>query len=130
HIAHYPIRNRGTFCGSLANADAASEWCLVATTLDAVLSICNMQGERQVPARDFFLGYMTTALAPEDLLVSASLPVLPDNTRFGFEEFSRRKGDFAQAMALAVFEQDNNITSRVRIGLGGVEGIPRRLTEA
>jgi len=130
HIAHLPIRNRGTFCGSLANADAASEWCLVAATLDAVLTARNMQGERHIAARDYFIGYMTTALAPEDLLVSASLPVLPQGARFGFEEFSRRAGDFAQAMSLAVLELDNGAMAGVRIGVGGVESIPRRIPEA
>src|SRR5690606_26840636 len=56
HIAHLPIRNRGTFCGSLANADPASEWCLTAVTLDALLSVRSVDGERSIPAKDFFLG--------------------------------------------------------------------------
>jgi carbon-monoxide dehydrogenase medium subunit len=130
HIAHLPIRNRGTFCGSIANADAASEWCLVAATLDARLAVRNMSGERLVPAREFFIGYMTTALAPDDLLIAAHLPVLAAQTRYGFEEFSRRAGDFAQAMALAVLDLEDGVARRVRIGVGAVEGIPRRVGAA
>ncbi len=51
HIAHYPIRMRGTFCGSLAHADPASEWCLVAATLDATMVAKSTRGERQIAAR-------------------------------------------------------------------------------
>jgi len=101
HIAHYPIRLRGTFCGSLAHADPAAEWCVVAATLDAELVAVSAAGERRIGARDFFRGAMETALAPEELLTEARLPMLPDGTRFGFAEFSRRAGDYALAMALA-----------------------------
>ncbi len=63
HIAHYPIRNRGTFCGSLAHADPASEWCLVLVALDGEVLAKSARGERVIAARDFFKGIMTTALA-------------------------------------------------------------------
>lgn len=130
HIAHLPIRNRGTFCGSLANADPASEWCLVSVTLDATMQIRSQDEVRQVPASSFFLGYMTTALAANELLESVSLPVLPQNCSFGFEEVSRRAGDFAQAMALVVVEHDGDRVRNVRIGLGAVETTPRRMADA
>src|SRR6266568_1987462 len=93
HIAHYPIRLRGTFCGSLAHADPAAEWGVVAATLDAELVAVGAHGERRLAARDFFRGLMETALAPDELLAAARLPVLPEGTRFGFAEFSRRAGD-------------------------------------
>src|SRR4029079_17300456 len=89
HIAHYPIRMRGTFCGSLAHADPASEWCLVAATLDALLVAKRMRGERVIAAKDFFAGIMSTALAEDELLADARLPLLPKDTTFGFNEFSR-----------------------------------------
>ena len=76
-IAHYPIRMRGTFCGSLAHADPAAEWGLVAVTLDAELVAVSRRGERTIPASDFFQGVMETALAPDELLVEARLPLLP-----------------------------------------------------
>ena len=63
HIAHYPIRMRGTFCGSLAHADPASEWCLVAATLDATMVAKSTRGERPIAAKDYFQGIMSTALA-------------------------------------------------------------------
>lgn len=130
HIAHLPIRNRGTFCGSLANADPASEWCLVSVTLDATMQVRSQDEARQVPAASFFLGYMTTALAANELLESVSLPVLSQHCSFGFEEVSRRAGDFAQAMSLVVVEHDGDRVRNVRIGLGAVETTPRRMTDA
>ena len=124
HVAHHPIRTRGTFCGSLAHADPASEWCLVAATLDAELVARSVRGARTIAAADFFSGVMTTALAPDELLVEARLPLLAAGTRFGFHEFSRRAGDFAIAMALVVRGKET------RIGVGGAEARPRRVGEA
>ena len=68
HIAHYPIRTRGTFCGSIAHADPASEWCLVAATLGAEMVAQRAGGTRTIAARDFFRGIMTTALQDDELL--------------------------------------------------------------
>ena len=99
HIAHLPIRNRGTFCGSGANGDGASEWCLVSTVLEATMRVRNLRSQRDIPAGEFFLGFMATALNADELLVEVRIPILPLNARFGFEEYSRRAGDFAQAMA-------------------------------
>ncbi len=62
HIAHYPIRTRGTFCGSLAHADPASEWCLVAATLGGEIAAKSARGTRKIAAADFFQGLMATAL--------------------------------------------------------------------
>jgi carbon-monoxide dehydrogenase medium subunit len=130
HIAHYPIRLRGTFCGSLAHADPAAEWCAIAATLDAELLALSTAGERRIAARHFFLSAMETALAPDELLVEARLPVLPADTRFGFAEFSRRAGDYALAMALAVFRLDRGLIAEPRIGIGAVEAAPRRIAAA
>src|SRR5437868_8703517 len=94
HIAHYPIRTRGTFCGSLANADPASEWCLVAATLGAQMVAKSARGTRTIAAEDFFAGIMTTALQEDELLAVAQLPLLSAHTRSGFSEFSRRAGDY------------------------------------
>jgi carbon-monoxide dehydrogenase medium subunit len=130
HVAHYPVRLRGTFCGSLAHADPAAEWCLVAATLDAELVARSADGERRLPARDFFQGAMATALTPDELLVEARLPILHADTCFGFEEFSRRAGDYALAMALVVLRFDGGMIAAPRIGVGGAETVPRRIEAA
>src|SRR5882762_10381141 len=80
HIAHYPIRTRGTFCGSVAHADPASEWCLVAATLGAEMVARSARGSRIIPAADYFQGIMTTALEPDELLAEVRLPILASDT--------------------------------------------------
>jgi aerobic carbon-monoxide dehydrogenase medium subunit len=130
HIAHWPIRMRGTFCGSLAHADASSEWCLAAATLQAEIVLASARGRRTVQAVDYFTGFLTTDRADDELLVEASLPLLAAGTRFGFEEFSRRAGDYALSMSLAVVRTDGGTVVEARIGVGGAEPLPRRIAEA
>ena len=130
HIAHYPIRTRGTFCGSLAQADPAAEWCLVAATLSARMVIASAKGRRVVNADAFFEGPMMTALRDGELLIEARLPLLSAGTHTGFCEFSRRAGDFAIAMALVTYELRDGVISEARVGIGGAEDRPRRIAEA
>ena len=117
HIAHYPIRTRGTFCGSLANADPASEWCLTTVTLGAEMIGQSVRGTRTIASDDFFAGIMTTALAEDELLAQVRLPLLTSDTRFGFYEFSRRAGDYAIAMALVTYRLEGGVIIEPRIGL-------------
>src|SRR5215468_392541 len=130
HIAHHPIRTRGTFCGSIAHADPASEWCMVAATLDAGIVLRSVRGTRMVKASDFFEGIMTTARADDELLTAVELPILPADTRVGFCEFSRRAGDFALGMALACYRLKDGAITDARLGVGGAEARPRRIAVA
>jgi carbon-monoxide dehydrogenase medium subunit len=130
HIAHYPIRMRGTFCGSLAHADPSSEWCLVAATLDATMVAKSTRGERRIAAKDYFEGIMSTALAEDELLAEVRLPLLRPDAKFGFNEFNRRAGDFAMAAALVTYRQVNGKIADARVGVGGAEPAPRRILEA
>jgi len=130
HIAHYPIRMRGTFCGSLAHADPASEWCLVAATLDATMVAKSTRGERLIAAKNYFEGIMSTALAEDELLCEARLPLLAADEKFGFNEFNRRAGDFAMAAALVTYRLQGGKITEARIGVGGAEPSPRRIPEA
>jgi aerobic carbon-monoxide dehydrogenase medium subunit len=130
HIAHYPIRMRGTFCGSIAHADPASEWCLVAVTLGAQMVARSERGERLIKADDFFEGIMTTTLVEDELLREVRLPIISDQTRFGFYEFSRRAGDFAVAMALVTYRLSDGLIIEPRVGVGGAEVRPRRIPQA
>jgi aerobic carbon-monoxide dehydrogenase medium subunit len=130
HIAHYPIRMRGTFCGSLAHADPSSEWCLVAATLGATLVAKSGRGERIIAVGDFLEGIMSTSLNEDELLAEARLPLIGADTKFGFYEFSRRAGDFAMAAALATYRLADGVMVEARLGLGGAEATPRRISEA
>src|SRR5919201_6209694 len=73
-VGHYPIRTRGTFGGSIAHADPSAEWCMLAVLLDATIVVAGPDGEREIPAADFFLGFFTAALAPAELLVEVRFP--------------------------------------------------------
>ncbi len=130
HIAHYPIRMRGTFGGSLAHADPSSEWCLVAATLDARLVAKSVRGERLIEVADFLEGIMSTSLKEDELLAEVRLPLLSADTQFGFYEFSRRAGDFAMAAALATYRVVDGVIVEARVGIGGAEANPRRISEA
>ncbi len=129
-IAHYPIRQRGTFCGSVANADPASEWCCVTAALDGIVVAESERGVRRIVAKDFYKAVMTTDIREDELITVVELPLLPDDTRTGFGEFSRRAGDFAIAMALATYRLQAGRIAEARIGLGGAEAFPRRIKDA
>lgn len=130
HIAHLPIRTRGTFGGSLAHADPASEWCLVAATLDAELVIASRRGTRSLRPSAYFTGALTTALQPDELLAEIRLPLLDSGWRTGFAEFSRRAGDYALAMSAAFLRAADGRIVEARIGVGGAADRPSRIAVA
>jgi len=108
YIAHPQIRNRGTFGGSLAHADPASELPAVATALDARFKIAGPGGERWVPGNEFFVDLFTTAVEPEELLIEVELPPVSARTGYAFREVSRRHGDYALVGAAAVVTLDKS----------------------
>lgn len=126
HIAHRAIRNAGTWGGSLAYGDPAAEWpcCLVA--LDGVVHLQGPRGTRRVPAREFFRDLYTTALAPDELLLGADVPVAGTADWFGFDEVARRHGDYAAA-GVAVAARFEGTTARtVRLAFLGLGATPLR----
>lgn len=129
-IGHLPIRTRGTVGGSLAHADATAEWCLLAVLLDAELVARGPSGERRIAARDFFLGYYTTALEPEEILIEVVFPRPAPHA--ALTEFAERRGDFA-IVAAAVDLRTAAGGGRVEggsVALGGVAPQPVRVPEA
>ena len=102
----------------------------MAATLDARMIARSTRGERALAPNEFFQGIMTTALKPDELLAEVRLPMLPSDTNFGFEEFSRRVGDFAIGMALVTYRIADGVMVEPRIGVGGAEESPRRLIGA
>ncbi len=130
-IGHPAIRNRGTVGGSIAHADPSAEIPAVAVALEAEMVIRSAaRGEQRVPAADFFQGYFTTALEPDEALVAVCFPVAPPGTGVAFVEAARRHGDFAMVgAAAAVSAEDGRITD-ARIALIGVADTPLRRPEA
>lgn len=104
HVAHYQIRNRGTVGGSLAHADPAAELPGIALACDAEIAVTGPRGSRTLAAGDFFTGALSTALADDELIVELRLPAWPRQRRWAFEEFARRRGDFALAGIAAFYD--------------------------
>jgi aerobic carbon-monoxide dehydrogenase medium subunit len=107
HIGHIHIRNRGTVGGSIAHAYPSAELPLAMMALDASFVLRNVQGERIVSAREFFVDAMTTVLDPGELLVEVRVPQSGSRSGWGFQEVSRRHGDFALAAVAGVIELDS-----------------------
>src|ERR1700691_4788117 len=128
HVAHYQIRNRGTVGGSMAHADPAAEMPGIAVTCDAGIAALGKAGSRVVPAADFFRGPLMTALQPDEIITEIRLPPWPARRRFGFQEFARRRGDFAMAAAAVFYDEDGGKARNAHAGAIGVADRPLRLT--
>lgn len=105
-VAHPQIRNRGTVGGNLSHADPASELPAVMLALSARLLLRSALGERELPAEAFFIGPLTTALAPDEMLAEIRLPPLPPRSGTAFLEVARRRGDYAMMGVAAVVALD------------------------
>jgi CO/xanthine dehydrogenase FAD-binding subunit len=127
-IGHPQIRNRGTIGGSLAHADPAAELPALAVALDATFTVTNASGaKRTLKASDFFVSYLTTALAADDLLSDIYFPSLPAGMGWSFKEIARRHGDFALVGVAATVGLDGaGACSDVRVALFGVAPTPVR----
>jgi CO/xanthine dehydrogenase FAD-binding subunit len=125
HIAHPPIRNRGTIGGNLAHADPASEFPAIALALGARFRIQAANRERWIDAADFFVGGLTTDLKPDEMLVEVELPVPKPRSGSCFMEIARRSGDFAiVGVAAMITLGGGDRCSEVRLALCGVGEIP------
>ncbi|MFL6190034.1 MAG: FAD binding domain-containing protein, partial [Actinomycetes bacterium] len=125
HIAHVPIRMRGTVGGSLAHADPAAELPATVCALEGRLLVRGPEGERAIPAGEFFLGPLTSAVGPGELLVAVEIDAPPEGTGWAFHEVARTHGAFALAGAAALLHvgEDGGI-DLVRLALLGVGSVP------
>jgi carbon-monoxide dehydrogenase medium subunit len=131
HVAHYQIRNRGTVGGSLAHADPAAEMPGIAVTCDAEIKVLGAKGERVIPAGKYFTGALSTALADDEIITEVRLPAWPAKRRWGFEELSPRRGDFALAGIAAFYDVDaGGSATNTHIGVIGACTRPHRIAQA
>jgi len=121
-IGHYPIRSRGTFGGSIAHADPASEWCLLAMLLGAQVILAGPRGQRTLPAAEFFEGYYSTAASPDEMITELWFP--RPAPRAVLTEFAQRQGDFAVVAAAVCADIEDGICASARVVLGGVGPLP------
>src|ERR1700683_1264828 len=127
HVAHYQIRNRGTVGGSIAHADPAAAMPGIVVTWEAQIAGVGKGGGRTIAAGQFFLGPLMTALEADEIITEIRLPLWPAKRRFGFQEFSRRRGDFAMAAAAVVYDEDNGKGRNAHVGAIGGADYPLRL---
>lgn len=127
HVAHVPIRNRGTTVGSLCHADAAAEMPMVLLATDGSVVAEGPGGRREIPASDFFQFHMTTVRAADEIIVEARFGVLPKGGGWAFEEFTRRHGDYAIAAVAAMISLAGNKMA-VSLAACGVASRPVRLS--
>jgi aerobic carbon-monoxide dehydrogenase medium subunit len=129
HVAHYQIRNRGTVGGSLAHADPAAEMPGVAVVCDCDIVAVGSSGSRVIKAADFFTGALETTLRNDEIITEVRFPPWPRTRRWGFQEFARRKGDFALAGVAVFFDLDHQQRAiDVHVGVIAAASTPVRLS--
>jgi carbon-monoxide dehydrogenase medium subunit len=129
-VGHLPIRTRGTIGGSIAHADPAAEYPAVLSALEGEVVACSPRGERTLRPADLFQTYLTTNLAPDEILTEVRLPATPAGAGYAFEEFARRHGDFAIVGIAALIVMDGRRAVRVRLASAGASPVPVRLRAA
>jgi carbon-monoxide dehydrogenase medium subunit len=126
-IGNVRVRTLGTLGGSLAHADPAAELPLAMVALDAVIEVRGPRGQRTVDARDFFTGFLTTALAGDEIVTGVDVPAMP-GIGVAVEEFSRRPGDLALVAVAAVVGLDGRgRVDQARVAIGGASASPLRV---
>lgn len=121
-IADPQVRNRGTIGGSLANADPAADWPAVVVALDAEIELAGPQGRRRVPARDFFVDIMTTALAPEEVLVAVHIARPQPDTQFRYRKIRHPASGYAVVGVAIALGMKGDSVGDVAIGVTGATG--------
>jgi CO/xanthine dehydrogenase FAD-binding subunit len=130
HVAHIPIRNRGTVVGSLCHADAAAELPMVLVLTGGSVLAVGASGTREIAAENFFQFHMTTSRQQDEVVTEARFPVLPQGAGYAFEEFTRRHGDYAIAGVGAIVQKDASGAAHVSLAACGVSSRPIRLKAA
>jgi carbon-monoxide dehydrogenase medium subunit len=128
-IADQQVRNRGTIGGSLANGDAAADLPAVLLALDGSVVVRGLNGEREIAAADLFEGYLTTSIAPGEILTEVRIPALA-GYGYGYEKFNRRSEDWAMVGVCALVKSTGGVCEDVRIGLTHMASTPLRASAA
>ena len=126
HVGHVPIRSRGTIGGSIAHADPAAELPTVITALNGSVKCIGPDGERIVAATDFFVGFLTTALEPGEIVAELRFPVLGETAGTCFLEVARRHGDFALTGVAVAVTLDDRRCMAAHVALNGVGLTPAK----
>jgi carbon-monoxide dehydrogenase medium subunit len=118
------VRHRGTIGGSLAHGDPASDLPAAVLALDGTLVVEGPAGRREIPAADFFVGFLETAVAPDEMLTEVRLPKAPGG--WSFQKFNRRAQDWATVAVVSVAADDTAASGPVRVALVNMGLTPLR----
>jgi aerobic carbon-monoxide dehydrogenase medium subunit len=130
-IAHPAIRNFGTVGGSLAHGDPASDYPTAVVAANAAIEIAGAQQRRAVPASEFFLDYLTTALDEGEMVTALILPPVPAGSGGRYLKFSRVDGDYAiVSIGVTLTFGDDRICTQARLAAGGLGSRPLWCSEA
>ena len=130
NVAHIAIRNRGTVGGSIAHADSAAELPCLLVASGGTVSVQGPDGSREIAADDLFRFHMTTTLDRTEILTEVRIPALPPATGYAFEEFARRRGDYALAGVCTLLTMEGSVCREARIAACGIGARPIRLASA
>jgi len=125
-VADRQVRHRGTFGGALAHADPAGDLPAVALALDAEFVIAGLNGRRTVPAAEFFVDYLTTALEEGELLVEIRVPKLHGTWGMHYEKFNRVAQAWSIVAVAALVRREENVIAEARVGLTNMGPTPLR----
>jgi len=126
-IADPAVRHRGTIGGALAHADPAGDLPAVALALEATFTVRGSSGDREIPAADFFVDYLTTSLQPEEILTGIRVPKL-GGWGYHYEKFHRTAQSWATVGVAAVVRRSNGQVAEARVGLTNMGPVPMRAT--
>jgi carbon-monoxide dehydrogenase medium subunit len=126
-IADQQVRNRGTIGGSLAHGDSASDLPAVVLAAEGSVSVRGPGGEREIAASDLFQDFLTTALAPDEVITAVRLPSL-EGYGYGYQKFTRRAEDWAMVGVCALLKKSDGSCEDVRVSLVHMGPTPLRAT--
>jgi aerobic carbon-monoxide dehydrogenase medium subunit len=120
------VQHRGTLGGTLAHGDPAGDMPSVVSALEGEIVVKGPDGERTIPALDFFQDYLMTDLDEQEVITEVRVPKLGPNTGWSYKKFSRRSQDWAIVGVAAVVEKNNGSIDSARIGLTSMGSTPVR----
>jgi aerobic carbon-monoxide dehydrogenase medium subunit len=129
-VADPAVRHRGTLGGALAHGDPAGDLPAVILALDGTLTAQGPGGQREIPAADFFVDYLTTSLAPDEILTAIRIPKLGPGWGYRYEKFHRTAQSWATVAVAALVRRDNGSVAEARIGLTNMGTVPVRASAA
>jgi len=130
HVGDVQVRHRGTFGGGMAHGDSAGDLPALALALDATFVVAGNGGRREVPASEFFVDYLQTAVGPDEVLVEVHVPKLGSDWGYDYQKFSRVAQAWAIVGSLALVRRDNGSIGEARVGLTHMATVPVRASRA